>query len=144
VDAYDRGALTKIATGSLLTLDNQIDTTTGTVKLRALFANKNGALFPNQFVNARLLVQTLKDQTLIPDSSIQHNGQVAFVYLIQNGAVQMRTVTTGASNAGMTAVQGIQPGDVVANSSFEKLQPNVKVQLVTQAQSAAGSEAGLP
>ena len=91
VEAYDRAAQTKIATGKLLTLDNQIDTTTGTVKLRAIFDNKNGALFPNQFVNTRLLVETLKDMTLIPTSAIQHNGQASFVYVIQNGTAQMRT-----------------------------------------------------
>ena len=127
MDAYDRTAQTKIATGKLLTLDNQIDTTTGTVKLRAVFDNKNGALFPNQFVNTRLLVETLKGVTLIPTSAIQHNGQTSFVYVIQNGTAQMRTVKPGAVNAGMTAVEGIQPGDVVVNSSFEKLQPNAKV-----------------
>ena len=129
VYVYDRTAQTLIATGKLLALDNQIDTTTGTVKLRAVFDNKDGALFPNQFANTRLLVETLKDQTLIPTSAIQHNGQTAFVYLIQNGVVQMRTVTPGASDAGMTAVEGLKPGDVVANSSFEKLQPNLKVTL---------------
>ena len=96
MDAFDRAAQTKIASGKLLTLDNQIDTTTGTVKLRAIFDNKNGALFPNQFVNTRLLVETLKDMTLIPTSAIQHNGQTSFVYVIQNGTAQMRTVKPGA------------------------------------------------
>ncbi len=85
VDAYDRTAQTKIATGKLLTIDNQIDTTTGTVKLRAIFDNNNYALFPNQFVNTRLLVRTLHNMTLIPTSAIQHNGEIAFVYVIQNG-----------------------------------------------------------
>jgi multidrug efflux system membrane fusion protein len=127
VDAYDRAARKKIAGGKLLTLDNQIDTTTGTVKLRAVFENKDGALFPNQFVNTRLLVKTLKDQILVPTSAIQHNGAVAFVYVLQNGTALMKTVTTGAADGGLTAVMGIQPGDVVANSSFEKLQPNAKV-----------------
>jgi multidrug efflux system membrane fusion protein len=127
VDAYDRAARTKLATGKLLTIDNLIDTTTGTVKLRAIFDNKNGALFPNQFVNTRLLVETLKAMTLVPSSVIQHNGPVSFVYLIQNGTVQMRNVKPGVVEGGRTAVEGIQPGDVVANSSFEKLQPNTKV-----------------
>ena len=85
VDAFDRTAQTKIATGKLLTLDNLIDTTTGTVKARSVFANKNDALFPNQFVNARLLVNTLQNVTLIPASAIQQNGQASFVYVIQNG-----------------------------------------------------------
>jgi multidrug efflux system membrane fusion protein len=127
VDAFDRTQQTKVATGKLLTVDNQIDTTTGTVKLRAVFDNKDGALFPNQFVNARLLVKTLEGVTLIPNSAIQHNGQTAFVYLIQNGTAQIRNIKTGVTDAGQTAVEGINPGDVVANSSFEKLQNGSKV-----------------
>jgi multidrug efflux system membrane fusion protein len=127
VDAYDATATTKIATGKLLTVDNQIDTTTGTVKLRAIFDNTNGGLFPNQFVNTRLLVKTLRNMTLIPTSAIQHNGETAFVYLIQNGTAQVRNVKPGVADGTITAVEGINPGDVVANSSFEKLQPNSKV-----------------
>jgi multidrug efflux system membrane fusion protein len=141
VDAYDRAAMRKIATGTLLTVDNQIDTTTGTVKLRAQFDNKDGALFPNQFVNTRLLMQTLKDVTLIPTSAIQHNGQVAFVYVIQNDTAVMRNVTPGAVDAGMTAVGGVQPGEVIANSSFEKLQPNAKVKITQAVPSASQSSA---
>jgi membrane fusion protein, multidrug efflux system len=127
VDAYDRTAQTKIATGKLLTIDNLIDTTTGTVKLRAIFDNNNYALFPNQFVNTRLLVNTLHNMTLIPTSAIQHNGEVAFVYVIQNGTAQVRNIKPGAADGSVTSVEGINPGDVVANSSFEKLQPNSKV-----------------
>ena len=85
VEAWDRSNAAQIATGQLLTVDNQIDTTTGTVKLRAEFANSNGALFPNQFVNARLLVETLQNQVLVPSSAIQHNGDTAFVYVIEKG-----------------------------------------------------------
>jgi multidrug efflux system membrane fusion protein len=144
VDAYNRTAQTKITTGKLLAIDNQIDTTTGTVKLRAIFENKNGALFPNQFVNTRLLVETRKGVTLIPTSAIQHNGQTSFVYLIQNGTAQMRTITSGAVNAGMTAVEGIQPGDVVINSSFEKLQPNVKVSVANPPQTTNTSGGSAP
>src|SRR5580658_2011105 len=127
VDAFDRAQLTQIATGKLLTLDNQIDTTTGTVKLRALFDNKDDALFPNQFVNTSLLVNTLQGVTLIPTSAIQHNGQTSFVYIIQNGTAQIRNIKSGVTNAGQTAVEGINPGDAVANSSFDKLQNNSKV-----------------
>jgi multidrug efflux system membrane fusion protein len=127
VDAFDRTAQTKIASGALLTLDNQIDTTTGTVKGRALFDNKNDALFPNQFVNTRLLVNTLQGVTLIPSSAIQQNGQASFVYLIQNNFAHMRSVTPGVTNGGVTQVEGINPGDVVANSSFDKLQDKAAV-----------------
>ena len=127
VDAYDRAAQTKVATGTLLTLDNQIDTTTGTVKARASFANKDAALFPNEFVNVRLLVDTLRGTTLIPSSTIQHNGQAAFVYVIQDNTAHMRSIKPGVSDNGMTQVTGVNPGDVLANSSFEKLQDNAKV-----------------
>jgi membrane fusion protein, multidrug efflux system len=127
VDAFDRTAQKKIASGELLTLDNQIDTTTGTVKGRAQFANENNALFPNQFVNTRLLVTTLQGVTLIPASAIQQNGQASFVYVIQDNIAHMRSVKPGVADAGLTQVDGIQPGDVLANSSFDKLQDNAKV-----------------
>jgi len=127
VDAFDRSGQQKIASGKLLTLDNQIDTTTGTVKARATFENKDGALFPNQFVNVRLLVNTLHDATLIPGSAIQHNGQTAFVYVLQDNTAHMRTIKPGVTDGGTTQVTGLLPGDVLANSSFDKLQDNSKV-----------------
>ena len=127
VVAQDRTAQTTIASGTLLTLDNQIDTTTGTVKARAVFDNKNDALFPNQFVNTRLLVNTLQGVTLVAASAIQQNGQASFVYVIQNNIAHIRSVKTGVTNGGITQVEGINPGDVVANSSFDKLQDNTAV-----------------
>jgi membrane fusion protein, multidrug efflux system len=132
VDAYDRTAQRKIATGKLLTLDNQINTTTGTVQGRALFDNANELLFPNQFVNTRLLVNTLHAVTLVPASAIQQNGQTSFVYVIQANVAHMRTVTSGVTNAGLTEVKGVQPGEVVANSSFDKLQDNAPVFVATK------------
>lgn len=132
VEAFDRTQQTKIAGGKLLTTDNQIDTTTGTVKMRALFDNKGDSLFPNQFVNTRLRVKTLEGVTLIPTSAIQHNGQTAFVYLIQNDTAQIRNIKPGVADAGQTAVEGINPGDVVATSSFEKLQNNSKIVVAKQ------------
>jgi multidrug efflux system membrane fusion protein len=131
VDALDRTGQTKIASGKLLTVDNQIDTTTGTVKARSVFDNKNDALFPNQFVNTHLLVNTLQGVTLIPASAIQQNGQASFVYLIQNNITHIRTVKPGVTNGGVTQVDGINPGDVVANSSFDKLQENAAVVVST-------------
>jgi membrane fusion protein, multidrug efflux system len=121
VDAYDRTQQTMLEKGKLITIDNQIDTVTGTVKLRAQFDNSSNQLFPNEFVNTRLLVKTLDNQTLIPSSAVQHNGTADFVYLIQNNKAVMRTVKSGISDGGNTAVTGINPGDVVANSSFQKL-----------------------
>ena len=129
VTAYDRGDEAKIASGKLQTIDNLIDTTTGTVKLRALFANTNGALFPNQFVNTKLLVNTLQNVTLIPSSTIQQNGDVSYVYVIRNGTAYLQNIKPGVSDSGMTAVQGVNPGDVLADSSFQKLQNNSRVVL---------------
>jgi multidrug efflux system membrane fusion protein len=122
VDALDRSAQKQLASGTLTALDNQIDTTTGTVKARATFDNKNDALFPNQFVNTRLLVNTLQGVTLLPTSAIQQNGRTSFVYVIQNNVANMRIVKPGVTEGDITQVEGINPGDVVANSSFEKLQ----------------------
>ena len=127
VDAFDRTAQKQIASGTLLTLDNQIDTTTGTVKARASFANKDSLLFPNEFVNTRLLVNTLQGATLVPTSAIQHNGAVAFVYVIQNNIAHMRTIQAGVSDGNTTQVTGINPGDVLADSSFDKLQDKSKI-----------------
>jgi multidrug efflux system membrane fusion protein len=144
VDAFDRTAQTKIATGKLLTIDNQIDTTTGTVKARALFDNKNDALFPNQFVNARLLVNTLRGVTLIPASAIQQNNLASFVYVIQNNIAQIHSIKPGVTDGGMTQVDGINPGDVVANSSFDKLQDNVAVVISNAPAPASKSGSNTP
>jgi multidrug efflux system membrane fusion protein len=144
VDAFDRTAQTKLASGELLTLDNQIDTTTGTVKGRALFDNKNDALFPNQFVNTRLLVNTLQGVTLIPASAIQQNGQASFVYVIQNNIAHMRSIKPGVTDGGVTQVEGINPGDVVANSSFDKLQDNAAVVVSTKPAPAGTSGSSAP
>jgi membrane fusion protein, multidrug efflux system len=144
VDAFDRGQQTKIATGKLLTFDNQIDTTTGTVKMRALFQNKTDILFPNEFVNTRLLVNTLQNVTLIPTSAIQHNGQAAFVYVIQNDTAQIRNIKPGVADGDLTAVTGINAGDVLANSSFDKLQNNSKIVISKQPLPAASSESQAP
>jgi membrane fusion protein, multidrug efflux system len=141
-DAFDRAAQKKVASGTLLTLDNQVDTTTGTVKARASFDNKDAALFPNEFVNIRLLVDTLHGATLIPSSAIQHNGQAAFVYVLQDNTTHMRSVKPGATDAGMTEVTGVSPGDVLANSSFEKLQDNVKVVIAGAGKPGPGSAPG--
>ena len=127
VEAYDRAGQKKIASGKLLTLDNLIDTTTGTVKARSSFDNKDLGLFPNEFVNTRLLVDTVQNATLIPTSAIQHNGQTAFVYVIQDNVAHMRTIKTGVTDDGTAQVTGINPGDVLATSSFDKLQDNSKV-----------------
>jgi membrane fusion protein, multidrug efflux system len=127
VEALDRSNEAKLDSGTLEATDNQIDTTTGTLKLRALFQNKTSALFPNQFVNARLLLNTLQNIILIPSSAIQHNGDQSYVFLIQDNVAHIHNVQPGVTEAGMTQVQGLNEGDVVADSSFEKLQDNSKI-----------------
>jgi multidrug efflux system membrane fusion protein len=144
VDAWDRSQTTKIATGKLFTIDNQIDTTTGTVKLRALFDNKSGALFPNQFVNTRLLVNTLQGVTLVPTASIQRNGEVTFLYVIANGTASVRNITTGVADGGVTDVQGINPGEVVATSSFDKLQAGSRIVVSKQAVPVSPAGSNIP
>jgi len=140
VDAYDHTGLKKIATGSLITLDNQIDTTTGTVKARASFANKDSSLFPNQFVNTRLLVNTLKAATLIPTAAIQHNGQAAYVYVLLNNVAHLKPIKVGVTDGDTSQVTGINPGDVLATSNFDKLQEGAAVSLAGS--SGRGARAG--
>jgi membrane fusion protein, multidrug efflux system len=144
VDALDRTNESKVASGKLEATDNQIDTTTGTLKLRALFDNKDNALFPNQFVNARLLLNTLRNVVLIPSSAIQHNGDTAYVFLIQNGAAHIHNIKPGVSEAGKTEVQGLNAGDVVADSSFEKLQDGSKVTVTKQVILPSNDESDAP
>jgi multidrug efflux system membrane fusion protein len=128
VDAFDREDKTKLASGTLLTLDNVIDTTTGTLKLKAIFDNKDSALFASQFVNVRLLVDTQHNATLIPAPAIQRNAQGAFVYVIKSDqTASMRTITPGATDGSVTAVQGVEPQEVVAVNGFDKLLDGAKV-----------------
>jgi multidrug efflux system membrane fusion protein len=145
VDIFDRAQLKKITSGKLLAVDNQIDTTTGTVRLRAQFDNKKNELFPNQFVNTRLLVNTQHNVTLVPTSVIQHNGSVAFVYVIQNNTAHLQNIKPGTEDNGMTAVTGINPDDVLANSSFERLQDKAQVKVTnTPIPGSANSENNAP
>jgi len=144
VDAWDRTQTKKLASGKLESVDNQIDTTTGTVKLRALFDNKDGSLFPNQFVNTRLLLNTLNGVTLIPSGAVQHNGTAAFAYVVANGVASIRNLKAGVTDDGMTAVTGLNPGEVVATSSFDKLQAGSKVVISKQAQQTNTAEGNTP
>jgi multidrug efflux system membrane fusion protein len=130
VDALDRAAQKTIASGRLLTLNNQIDTTTGTVKARAVFDNADERLFPNQFVNTRLLVETLHAATLVPATAIQQNGPAAFVYVLHDGVARTRKVKPRVSDRGLTAVDGIEPGEQVATGSFDRLHDGVEVTIV--------------
>jgi membrane fusion protein, multidrug efflux system len=144
VDALDRTNESKIASGKLEATDNQIDTTTGTLKLRALFDNKDNSLFPNQFVNAHLLVNTLENVVVIPTSAIQHNGDTSYVFLIQNNVAHIHNIKPGVSEGSKTEVQGLNPGDVVADSSFEKLQDGSKVVVTKQVLLPSNDESDAP
>jgi multidrug efflux system membrane fusion protein len=144
VDAYDREQTKKLATGKLLALDNQIDTTTGTLKLRAGFDNRDSSLFPNQFVNTRLLVTTEHNMILIPSAAIQHNGQISFVYVITNGVAKVVNVKPGVTDNGLTAVTGINAGDELATSSFERLQNGSKITISKQPLPQATPESNAP
>ena len=140
VEAYDRDLKHKLATGSLMTIDNQIDPTTGTVKFKAVFPNKEGALFPNQFVNARLLVNTVRNVVLVPNAAIQHSPQSAFVYVVKrDNTVEARNVQVQGSEGDQTSIsRGLSAEEIVVTDGVDKLQPGAKVAL-RGSQSAAGS-----
>jgi len=129
VEAYDRDLKTRLATGTLLAIDNQVDPTTGTVKMKALFTNEDTQLFPNQFVNARLLVDTLKGVVIIPTAALQRSPQGSFVYAVKaDGTVEMRIVEVLVSEGDRTSIKsGIAPGDTVVTDGLEKLKPGTKV-----------------
>ena len=128
VDAFDRAQQKKISSGTLLTFDNEIDTATGTIKLKATFPNNDNALFPNQFVNAKLLVSMQRGVILIPTAAIQRNAQEAFVYVLKpDQTVAMQTVSVGTTDGNVTAVGGLKAGDTIAIDGFDKLQGGVKV-----------------
>lgn len=128
VDAFDRTQQTKLSSGALLTFDNEIDATTGTIKLKATFPNRDSALFPSQFVNARLLVTTQHGVILVPSVAIQRNAQDSFVYVLKpDQTVAMQNVSTGTTDGNVTAVEGLKAGDVVAVDGFDKLQNGAKV-----------------
>ncbi|MEO6924739.1 MAG: efflux RND transporter periplasmic adaptor subunit, partial [Bryocella sp.] len=132
VDAFDRSNDRVLESGKLTSLDNQIDTTTGTIKFRASFANPDYGLFPNQFVNARLLLKTLEDVTLVPNAAVQHNGTIAFVYLVKKDAkgddtVAVQNIDVLTSDDNNSAVTGVGSDVTVATSGFDRLEPGTKV-----------------
>jgi multidrug efflux system membrane fusion protein len=135
VDVFDRSNDHLIESGTLASLDNQVDTTTGTVRFRAEFPNKALALFPNQFVNARLLVRMLKGAILVPTVAIQHNGTNDFVYLLKSdNTVAVQNVTALTTNERDTAVQGLNAGVRIATTGFDRLENGVHVTVRTPAQ----------
>ncbi len=143
VDAYDRADEKMLQAGKLTAYDNQIDTTTGTVKFRAEFANKDLSLFPNQFVNARLLVRTLVNATLIPTGAVQHNGTASFVYLVKpDNTVAVQPIDVVTNNDTDTAVTGIDPAVKIATSGFDRLENGAKVQVKQPGKKGAPGASG--
>jgi len=150
VTAYDRSRTTKLATGQLSTVDNQVDTSTGTVKLRAQFDNTDFALFPNQFVNVHLTVDTLSDTTIVASSAVQRGAAGPFVYLIKpDDTVTVRPVKLGPANGERVAVEtGLAAGDQVVVDGADKLRDGAKISrrdaagATTAAAPAAASSAG--
>jgi membrane fusion protein, multidrug efflux system len=145
VDAYDRAFDKKIETGKLTSLDNEVDTTTGTIKFRATFPNQNLSLYPNQFVNARLLVKTLQKVTLVPSAAVQQNGTNSFVYIVKPGnTVAVQQVQVQATSDQETAVQGINAGVTVATSGFDRLENGVQVTVRGERSAQSGQTSNAP
>jgi multidrug efflux system membrane fusion protein len=139
VEAYDRSGRTKSADGELVTADNQIDSTTGTFRLKAVFPNEDLALFPNQFVNVRLLLDVLKGATLVPTTAIQRGPNGTYVYVVKaDKTVEMRPVTLGVTSGDRAAIaSGLAPGEVVVVDGADKLRTGTAVEVREAAKPAA-------
>jgi len=144
VEAYDREQKTKLATGKLLTMDNQIDPTTGTIKLKAQFPNEDTSLFPNQFVNLRLQLDTLHGVTLVPTSAVQRGAQGTFVYVLKDDkTVSLRTVKTGASEGESVQIaEGLAPGEIVVVDGSDRLRDGAKAEVPDPGRAAEGGKGG--
>jgi multidrug efflux system membrane fusion protein len=140
VDAFSRDNQTKLATGKLLTIDNQIDPTTGTAKLKAVFDNADNQLWPNQFVNANLLLETRKNSTVVPTAAILRGPQGTFVYSVNpDKTVQDRQVTVSLTQGDTTVITaGLNPGDMVVTDGQDKLQRGSRIEMRTSAPSGRG------
>jgi multidrug efflux system membrane fusion protein len=134
VDAFDREQKKKLATGSLLTVDNQIDPNTGTVRLKAVFPNEDSALFPNQFVNARLLLEVQRDLTIVPSAAVQRGAKGTFVYVVkEDRTVAVRPVVVGVAHGDDTSISsGLLPDELVVVDGTEKLREGSKVDIRNQ------------
>lgn len=130
VNVWDQDNKALLAQGTLMTLDNRIDTATGTVKAKAVFANDDDRLFPNQFVNARLMVTTLHQQPTVPASAVQRNNDGFFVYTVTNSTVSIRSVRTGYQDGGLSIVEeGLNPGEVVVIDGVDRLRDKSRVRI---------------
>lgn len=142
VEAWDRDNKNQLETGSLSAVDNQVDQTTGTVKFRAQFANKENKLFPNQFINIKLRLETKTGATLIPAAGVLHGTQGTFVYLVKDQTVAVQLVTVGTVEGGMAAIEkGLQVGDVIVVDGSDNLRDGAKVQVTTIDNNKVGADA---
>ena len=143
VEAWDRTNKQKLSDGTLLSLDNQIDTTTGTIKVKARFANQDDALFPNQFVNARMLVSTEQNAVLIPTAALQMGNDGHFVWVLnEQNKVSKHTVTPGIQNSQQVAISaGLSAGDRVVTDGIDRLTEGAQVEVVTAQNDNAASAA---
>jgi multidrug efflux system membrane fusion protein len=144
VEAYDRSGKTKIATGYLLTVDNQIDPNTGTSRLKAVFQNHDNALFPNQFVNVRLLLETERSKVIVPVVAIQRGPQGTFVYAVKaDKTAEVRPVTVGPTEGSDASIErGLSVGDVVVVDGMDKLQAGSKVRVQASDKAKSGRRPG--
>ncbi|MGC2696925.1 MAG: MdtA/MuxA family multidrug efflux RND transporter periplasmic adaptor subunit [Candidatus Angelobacter sp.] len=144
VDAYSRDDQTKLATGSLTTIDNQIDTTTGTGKLKAVFENRDRSLWPNQFVNIHLLLEVRKNNTVVPTAAIQRGPQGTYVFTVKpDKTADMRPVTVVFTEGNFSAIsQGIRPGEMVVTDGQDKLQPGTHVEIRSGGQQPQQEQTG--
>jgi len=142
VDAYSRDDQTKIATGKLLTIDNQIDQSTGTARLKAVFDNKGSELWPNQFVNIHLLLETRKNATVIPSAAVQRGPQGSYVYVVKpDKTVEVRQVNVATTENNVSQIaSGVSPGETVVTDGQDKLQPSSPVEPHFQPASPNGNQ----
>jgi multidrug efflux system membrane fusion protein len=146
VDAYDRAGKTKLASGMLLTVDNQIDPATGTIKLKAQFANDDSSLFPNQFVNALMLLDVMREIILIPVAAVQRGTQGTFVYVVKDDqSVTVRTVKLGPGEGETVAIEsGLSAGEIVVVDGTDKLREGAKVEVDGHNAAVAPADGGPP
>ena len=140
VEVLDRGERRVLATGELTTLDNQIDTSTGTLRVRAQFANEDEALFPNQFVNVHLRLKTLESVVTIPGDAVQFGTERNYVYVVQDNKAYVRNVVLGAAADGRVAVtEGLEPGELVVLEGLDRLRDGKQVNIPDASGAAAGA-----
>jgi multidrug efflux system membrane fusion protein len=144
VEAWDRENRNKLSDGTLETIDNQIDPTTGTLRLRANFENKAGKLFPSQFVNARLLVEEKTGVVLVPNATIQRNSQATYVWLVKpDQTVTIRPITTGTTEGDVTEIKsGVNAGDVLVTVGVDRLLEGSKVNAQVAGEASKGDGGG--